>query len=199
MLDRKRAPLGATFAPGWNRPWFRYLDGEHGAPGNGETPPSTPPAAQTPPAPAVAATTPPPGEPPAVDAASEAQIRALIAERDALADKAAKFDKAEEAKLSELERERLGREKAEQAAAEAAAERLQLQAAVDNGITKDERVLLTATSEAELATQVKAILSMRAPGTASAQAAGITGGGAAPSTKPATLEAAIEAAFQAKK
>lgn len=145
------------------------------------------------------ATVPPGGEPPKVDAAAEARIRELIAERDSLKGKAEQFDAAEQAKLTDIEKANQRAQKAEQDAAKNAAEKLQLQAAVDNGITKDERVLLTGKTEAEIAAQVAAIIGMRAPGTASAAAAGITGGGAAPSNKPATFQAAIEAALTANK
>lgn len=159
------------------------------------TEPAAPAAPATPAAPAAPAADPAAPQPPAVDPA----IEALRRENAALKEKADKFDAAELEKLSDLEKATLRATTAEQAAAKDAAERLQLQAAVDNGITKDERVLLTGTTEEALAAQVKTIISLRAPGTASARDAGITGGGAAPSNKPATLEAAIEAAVTAKK
>ncbi len=189
MLTRSH-PRGALFAPPWHRPFLRYVEGEAGG-GAGEPPASgaAPPAATTPPA----------GDTPKVDAAAEARVRELIAERDALKGKADKWDAAEQEKLSEIEKANQRATAAEQQAAKDAAERLQLQVAVDNGITKAERALLTATTDADLASQVAAILALRAPGAASAQAAGITAGGAAPQNKPASLEAAIEAAYAAKK
>jgi len=180
--------LGAIPAPHWHRPWFRYIDGDQGGGGGPAAPPAAPAAAD-----ASASAAPP--EPPAIDP----QVEALRRENAALKEKAEKWDAAEQDKLSDIEKANQRASTAEQTAAKQAAEKLQLQAAVDHGISKDERVLLTATTEADLAVQVKAILSMRAPGTASAAAAGITGGGAAPSNKPATLEAAIEAAFTANK
>jgi hypothetical protein len=134
-----------------------------------------------------------------VDAASEARIRELIAERDQLKGKADQFDASEQAKLSDIEKATQRAAKAEQEAAKNAAELLQLRVAIASGITKDERVLLTGTTDADLTAQVATIIGMRAPGTASASAAGITGGGDAPSNKPASLEAAIEAAFAANK
>jgi len=66
-----------------------------------------------------------------------------------------------------------------------AAETLQLRYANDHGITKAERVLLTATTAEALADQVAAVLAMRAPSTASAKDAGITGGASSGVTKRA--------------
>lgn len=195
MLDESEPvrTLGALPAPHWHRPFLRYLEGDQGGGPGAEGGTEGAAAAGAGAAGAEGAEGAPP--PPAVDP----QVEALKREMAALKDKADKWDAAEQEKLSDIEKATQRATAAEQTAAKEAAEKLQLQAAVDNGITKDERVLLTATTEEGLAAQVKAILSMRAPGTASAAAAGITGGGAAPSNKPATLEAAIEAAFAAKK
>lgn len=154
--------------------------------------PGAPPAPAAPPAVPAAPAAP---APPAVDPA----IEALRRENAALKAKADQWDAAEQAKLSDIEKANQRATAAEQTAAQKAAETLQLQAAVENGITKDERALLTGTTEEAIKAQVASILSLRAPATATAQQAGITGGGAAPSNKPATLEAAIEAAVSAKK
>lgn len=79
-----------------------------------------------------------------------------------------------------------------------AAETLQLRYANEHGITKAERVLLTAATDEALAAQVAAVIAMRAPSTASAQAAGITGGGTAPVVKPTTIAGAIKAHYEAQ-
>lgn len=114
-------------------------------------------------------------------------------------EKADKFDAAEQEKLSEIEKAQQRATDAEQKSASDAALLLQLTAANENGITKDERALLTGTTEDELKAQVAAILKLRAPSTASAQDAGITGGGSSTSTTRAkSLTEAVAARVNQK-
>lgn len=74
-----------------------------------------------------------------------------------------------------------------------AASLLQLTAAIDNGITKDERALLTGTTQEQLDAQIAAILALRAPAVASARDAGITGAGAPVTQRAKTLGDAVAA------
>ncbi|MGB4136412.1 MAG: hypothetical protein WA971_07605 [Microbacterium sp.] len=192
--------LGPLSPPAWHRPWFRYVDavpGAEAAPVGGTPPaPDPAPSAQTPPA------------DPASDDTTDwkAKYEAAIGhsrqwEQRAKEnkEKADKFDLAEQEKLSEIEKANLRAATAEESATKNGAELLQLQAAIDNGITKDERALLTGTTEDELKAQVAAILKLRAPSTASAQDAGITGGGSStPTSRAKTLADAVAARVNKK-
>lgn len=192
------ATLGAQFAPPYHRPHLRYIEATPGAEAG------TPPAqAAVEPAEQVGA---PPADPPAgeeIDYKAKYEetlrhSRTWETRAKENSDKAKKFDEAETAKLSEIEREKKRAEEAEQKSAVQAAELLQLRVANENGITKEERALLTGATEEVLTAQVAAILGLRAPSTASAQAAGITGGGKPTATAPASMEAALTAHFAAK-
>jgi hypothetical protein len=74
-----------------------------------------------------------------------------------------------------------------------AAALMQLTAAIDNGITKDERALLTATTQEQLDAQIAAILALRKPDVASARAAGITSAGGSGPQRAKTLGEAVAA------
>lgn len=186
--------LGPLAPPPWHRPWFRYIDAVPGA------------EAGTPPAPAVPApadpTVPPaqaaPAETPADATDWKAEARKWEQRAKENIDKASKFDQVEQSKLTEIEREQKRAEAAEKLAASSAAELLQLSFANEHGITKDERALLTATTEEALQAQVNAVLKLRAPSTAPARVAGITAGGKPPAPKPASMEAALTAHYAAK-
>ncbi|OJU41815.1 MAG: hypothetical protein BGN97_03695 [Microbacterium sp. 69-10] len=189
------APLGPLFAPAYHRPWLRYIDavpGAEGAPAGGSDPA---PSAQTPPAD-------PSAEPIDYKAKYEEAIGHSRQWEQRAKDnkaKADKFDAAEQEKLSEIEKANNRATAAEQASAANAALLLQLTAANENGITKDERALLTGTTEDELKAQVAAILKLRAPSAASPQDAGITGGGSStPTTRAKTLAEAVAARITKK-
>jgi hypothetical protein len=185
--------LGPLTPPAWHRPWFRYIDAVPGAEG---APPAPDPAqsAQTPPAD-------PPAEPVDYKAKYEEAIGHSRQWEQRAKDnkaKADKFDAAEQEKLSVIEKANLRIADAEKASAAVAAELLQLKAANENGITKDERALLTGTTDEELKAQVAAILKLRAPSAASPADAGITAGGKTPAAKPTSMEAAFTAHYAAK-
>lgn len=78
-------------------------------------------------------------------------------ERDALQDQ---VDKFQQANLSEIEREKAAREKAEAAALTERAEKLRLQAAIEFGIPKDYLDLLTATDEKTLKSQAEKVAAL---------------------------------------
>lgn len=177
--------LGPQFAPAWHRPWFRYIDAVPGAEAGTPTDPATPAAPAAPAAPVDPAA--PPAQANEQDDKTDwkAEARKWEGRAKENSAKAQKFDAAEQEKLSEIEKANLRATNAEQTAATNGAELLQLQAAIDNGITKAERVLLTATTKEALTAQVAAVLAMRAPSTASAKDAGITGGASSGVTKRA--------------
>ncbi|WP_144795703.1 hypothetical protein [Microbacterium paludicola] len=183
--------LGPLSPPAWHRPWFRYIDPVPGA--EAGTPPAAP-APQSPAEPAQAK----PDETPADPTDWKAEARKWEQRAKENREKAEQFDKAETEKLSEIEREKKRADDAEQAKATSAAELLQLSLAIEHGITKDERALLTASTEEALQAQVASILKLRAPSTASAADAGITAGGKAPAVKPNSMEAAFSAHYAAK-
>ncbi|MDR6868458.1 hypothetical protein J2Y69_003074 [Microbacterium resistens] len=180
--------LGPLSPPSWHRPWFRYLAPVEGA----EAGPAAPADPADPPA--QGDTVDPPADP--TDWKSESRKWEQRAKENR--EKAEKFDQVEASKLSEIEREQKRAVAAETLAASNAAELLQLTFANEHGITKDERALLTATTEEALQAQVNAVLKLRAPSTASAKDAGITGGGKPPAPKPTSMEAAFAAHYAAE-
>ncbi len=187
--------LGPQFAPAWHRPWFRYIDPVPGAEA-GPPAPAAPPAA--PAAPAEPPAQADPAEPPADPTDWKVEARKWEQRAKENHEKAEKFDQVEQSKLTEIEREQKRAEAAEKLAATNAAELLQLKFANEHGITKDERALLTGTTEEALQAQVAAVLKLRAPSTASAGDAGITAGGKAPAVKPNSMEAAFSAHYAGK-
>lgn len=187
--------LGPQFAPAWHRPWFRYIEPVPGAEA-GLPAPAAPPAA--PAAPAETPAQADPAEPPAEPTDWKVEARKWEQRAKENREKAEQFDKAETAKLSEIEREKKRADDAEAAKSTSAAELMQLKFANEHGITKDERALLTGTTEEALTAQVAAVLRLRAPSTASAGDAGITAGGKAPAVKPQSMEAAFSAHYAGK-
>lgn len=183
--------LGPQFAPSWHRPQFRYIEPVPGAEAGavpGQTAPPVAPPAQVAPV-----------EPPADPTDWKAESRKWEQRAKDNKDKADKFDASEQEKLSEIEKANLRAETAEQASTASAALLLQLTAANENGITKEERPLLTGSTDEELTAQVAAILKLRAPSTASAQEAGITGGGSStPTIRTKSLAEAVAAAVNKK-
>lgn len=188
--------LGPQFAPSWHRPWFRYLEAVPGAEAGTVTDPPAPAAP-----PAQAAPVENPGDVDFKAKYEEALQHSRKWETRAKEnhDKAQKFDQSEVEKLSEIEKEKLRADNAEKTAAATAAEAIQLRFAVDNGITKEERALLTGTTEDALTAQVAAVLGLRAPATASAKDAGITAAGSDTTHKRAgSLSDAVSAAVNKK-
>lgn len=128
-------------------------------------PPAAPSVVPVPvPAPPLAAP-PATGEPQLGDAGKAALDAERKAKRDA--EKRAKdledrLKKIEDKDKSELDKAQAKLAELEKAYADAQAQRLRLQVATEHGIAKDDLVLLTATTEDELAAQAKRITELRA-------------------------------------